>query len=160
MIIRFLTALVAVSLLITAAAPAAVAQSDDQWKTDLYDDLSTSVGVFNANVDNVSLGTAGDQLAGKRVNLYVTDGDDQMVASFYMDGDNHITELQPEAHPDASLKMTTDRATVGAIVNSQNPAADFRQAVIDGRITINGEDGHFVEQVKWAVINLLARFLL
>ena len=160
MIIRILAVLVAASLLLATSAPVAVAQSDDQWQTDLYSELSASVDVFNANVDNISLGFAGDQLADKRVNLYVNDGDDRMVASFYMDGDNHITDLREEAHPDAQLKMTTDRATVETIVNSNTPAADFRSAVADDRIVISGEDDQFVERVKWGVINLLKGFLL
>ena len=160
MIIRILTALAVVSLVVAAASPAAVAQSDDRWKTDLYNELSASVDVFNANVDNVSLGFAGDQLANERVNLYVNDGDDQMVASFYMDGDNHITQLQQGAHPDAQLKMTGDRETVESIINSNTPAADFRDAVVDDRIVISGEDDAFVERVKWGLINLLKGFLL
>lgn len=160
MIIRILTTLAVVSLLLASSAPVAVAQADDQWKTDLYGQLSTSVDVFNANVDNVSLGFAGDQLADKRVNLYVNDGDDRMVASFYMDGDNHITDLRQEAHPDAQLKMTGDRETVEAVIGSATPAADFRDAVVDGSIVISGEDDAFVERVKWGVINLLKGFLL
>jgi hypothetical protein len=159
MILRTLTVLVAVLLVVSVASPV-VAQSDDQWKSDLFAQFESHADLFNDNIDNVSLGVAGDQLADHRVNLYVADGDDELVMSFYMDSNNHITDLRMEAHPDASLKMETDRGTVESILASQTPASDFRDAVADDRIVISGERGHLVEQVKWIVVNLVKSFLL
>ena len=161
MITRLLTIAVVATLLVAVSSPAAVAQSDDdEWQTGLYDQFASSVGAFNANIDNVSLGVAGGQLANHRVNLYVTDGDERLVASFYMDGDNHITDVQRGAHEDASLRMATDRDTVESILASQTPAAYFRTAVADDRVVIRGERGNPIEQVKWAVINVIKPFVL
>jgi hypothetical protein len=158
--LRTLATVAVAVLLVAAASPTGVAQSDDQWKSDLFDQFEANADLFNDNVDNVSLGVAGDQLANHRVNLYVNDGDDQLIVSFYMDGDNHITDLQMGAHEDASLKMTTDRETVTGILASQTPAGDFRSAVADDRIVIGGEQGHPVQQVKWTVINIVKPFFL
>jgi hypothetical protein len=160
MIRRLLAITVVATLLVAASSPAVVAQSDDEWQTGLYDQFASSAGAFNENIDNVSLGVAGGQLANHRVNLYVNDGGEQLVASFYMDGDNHITDVQRGAHDDATLRMTADRDTVESILASQTPAADFRTAVEDDRIVIRGERGNPVEQVKWAVINIIKPFVL
>jgi hypothetical protein len=160
MIPRTLALLVALSLLAATASPVVVAQSEDQWKSDLADRFAANVGTFNDNVDNASLGVAGDQLANHRVNFYVEDGDDRLVLSFYMDGDNHVTDFRRGPHEDASLKMTTDRQTVEGILASPTPASAFRAAVADDRVVIAGERGHPVQQVKWAVINLVKPFLL
>ncbi|MGM0590484.1 MAG: hypothetical protein ACQETI_02450 [Halobacteriota archaeon] len=148
-------------LLVSASAGVGVAQSGNPaWADDLYDQMSSMVEPYNDNVADANLGVAGDQLADRRVNVYITSGDETAVFSFYMDADNRITDLQPEAHPDAQLKMTTSKATLESLAASDNPAADFRSAVANDDIVIAGEDGHIVEQVKWTVINVVKGFVL
>ncbi|WP_233203874.1 hypothetical protein [Halegenticoccus soli] len=111
------------------------------------------VGLYNANVASADLGVAGEQLADRRVNLYVRGSGGTAAYSFYVDEDNRISDLRDGRHPDADLKMTTDRATVRGIAGADDPSAAFRRAVARGDVVVGGERGRIVERVKWTVIN-------
>ncbi|PSP85647.1 hypothetical protein BRC83_02670 [Halobacteriales archaeon QS_1_68_17] len=138
----------------SAAAPA-VAQSDQPaWAADLYDRTEGMVEVYNGNVSKIDLGVAGDQLANERVNFRISDGDEEAVFSFRMDGNNRITQLSPGPRDDATLVMETDRETVEGIIEARNPAAAFRDAVLDDEITISGVGA--VNGVKWSAINVVS----
>jgi ABC-type glycerol-3-phosphate transport system substrate-binding protein len=141
-------------LLASAVAGGAVAQSDGD---DLYETLEEMVPAYNANADAVDFGPV--SLAGT-TNVYVRDGDTERTYSITMDDRNRITALDDSRSDDAVRKITTDRATLDGIAAADNPAAAFRTAVANDDIVISGEDGQFVEGIKWAVINFFKGFVL
>ena len=141
-------------LLVSAATGGAVAQSDGD---DLFGSLEEMVPTYNDNVENVDLGPV--NLAGAS-NVSIQDGDSEIVYSLTMDEQNRITALDDAPNEDAVRRITTDRATLTGIVESDNPAAAFRDAVANDDIVITGESGHVLEQVKWAVVNALKGLLL
>lgn len=138
---------------------AGLAQSDQPaWADEMFGNFEGFVSAYNENVDASDLGMAADQLKNERVNLIVTDSDGtQATASFRMNGQLQIQELEQGTRDDATLKMTTDRATIERILESNNPATAFQNALADGDIRIGGIG--LVNSVKWAVINILASFL-
>ena len=150
---RIVVGVVLVALL-AAAAPSALAQTDaPEWEDEAYETVSEMVPKYNERVSEIDLGIAGDQLADRRANVYIEDGDQTAVYSFYMDEANRIQDLQRGAHPDAQLKITTTRDVLEAVASADDPAAAFRVAVRNDEIRIAGERGHPVEQVKWTVVN-------
>jgi len=152
---RIVVGLVLVTLL-AAAVPGALAQTDaPAWEDEAYETVSEMVPKYNERVSEVDLGIAGDQLADRRANVYIEDGDQTAVYSFYMDEQNRIRELQRGAHPDAQLKITTTRDVLEAVASADDPAAAFREAVRSDEIRIAGERGHPVEQAKWTVVNAI-----
>ena len=146
---------VAAILLVSALAGGAVAQTDDG--DDLYESLEEMVPAYNANADAVDLGPI--NLAGT-TNVYIQDGDSEVVYSLTMDDQNRITALEDSRSEDAVRKITTDRATLAGIAAADNPAAAFRDAVANDDIVISGEDGQVIEGIKWGVINLFKGFFL
>ena len=160
---RIAVGLVLVTLL-AATAPAAVAQSESdsgspEWSDEVYEAVSEMVPEYNERVSEIDLGIAGDQLADRRVNVYIEDGEGTAVYSFYMDDRNRIQDLQRGTHPDAQLKITTTREALVRIAEAEDPAAAFRSAARGDAITIAGERGHPVEQAKWTVVNALKSVL-
>lgn len=144
--------------LLAAVAPGALAQTGSDadappWSDEAYETVSEMVPKYNERVSEIDLGIAGDQLADRRANVYIEDGDQTAVYSFYMDEQNRIQDLQRGAHPDAQLKITTTRDLLEAVASADDPAAAFREAVRNDEIRIAGERGHPVEQVKWTVVN-------
>jgi hypothetical protein len=153
---RRLSLLLVVSVvLVSALAGGAVAQTDDG--DDLYESLEEMVPVYNENADAVDLGPV--TLAGT-ANIYIEDGDSVVTYSVTMDDRNRITALDDSRSDDAVRKITTDRETLESIAAADNPAAAFRTAVVDDDIVISGEDGEFIEGIKWAVINAFKGILL
>lgn len=153
--------LLATLLVASAATGVASAQTDEpDWSDEVYENVAEMLPTYNERVDEVDLGVAGDQLAEKRVNVYIVDGDQTATYSFYMDESNRITDLQRDPHPDAQLRLHTSRRTIDDIADAEDPTQAFRDAVRTGDISISGEKGHPVEQVKWTVINFLAKFLM
>jgi hypothetical protein len=148
------------TVLLLSTSTGAFAQSDPAWEGEVYEAVSEMVPTYNERVSEVDLGIAGDQLADRRVNVYVEDGDATAVYSFRTDADNRIEDFRRGAHPDARLRVTTSRATVVGVARADNPAAAFRAAVAGGDIVVTGERGHPVEQVKWTVINALRSVFL
>ncbi|TKX86984.1 hypothetical protein EXE43_05430 [Halorubrum sp. SS5] len=138
----------AVALLaLVAATGGAVAQSSGD---DLYESLEEMVPTYNDNVDGINLGPI--NLAGTS-NIYVEDGDSTVTYAVTMDDRNRITGLSESPSDDAVRKITTDRETIRGIVDADDPATAFRDAVANDDIAISGESGQPIEQLKWAVIN-------
>lgn len=153
---RIATIVLTATLVFLAAIAGPVGAQSDQpeWADDMYAQLEGMVGTYNENIDASDLGVAGDQLKNEKVNLVVTDTDGtEATASFRMDGDLQIQELKQGTRDDATMKMTTDRATLTGIVESNDPSAAFQNAITGGDITIDGLGT--VNAVKWVVINTL-----
>lgn len=143
-------------LLTTALTGTAVAQTETSSDS-LYQDLENMVPTYNENIDDVDLGPV--NLAGAS-NIYIQDGDSVVTYSVTMDSQNHITDLSDSPDENAVRKITTDRATLERIVAADNPAAAFRDALVDDDIVITGENGQILEGLKWMVINALKPYLL
>lgn len=157
-------ALVAASLLVTAGAVGPVAAQSDPvrpaWSGEVFDTLQTGFALYNDNSDSLDLGPLAGQLENKRVNLYVRDGDETAVYSFRMTGAGKVVDLREASHPDASLRMETERATIERVATADNPARALADAIANDEVTIRGERGHVVAQVTWTVLNVLKGFLL
>ena len=141
-------------LILVAATGGAVAQSSGD---DLYESVEEMVPAYNDNADSVDLGPI--NLAGTS-NIYIADGDSTVTYAVTMDDRNRITGLSDGPNGDAVRKITTDRETIQGIVDADNPARAFRDAVADDDIVITGESGQPIEQIKWVVINAFKGFFL
>ncbi len=140
------------------AAPAAAQGDQPEWGDQMYTELEGMVGVYNENVNAEDLGVAASQVRNERVNLVVTDSDgSQATASFRLDSELKIQELQQGTRDDATMKMSTDRQTVDRIVESNNPSRAFQNAIQNGDITIDGIGT--INAVKWVVINNAANLI-
>lgn len=156
---RVLLATLLVVSVASVGVGSALAQSDQPaWGDEMFEDFGGFVSAYNENVDASDLGIAAGQLKDERVNLIVTDSDGtEATASFRMNGQLQIQDLEQGTRDDATLKMTTDRATIERILESNNPATTFQNALTGGDIRIDGLG--LVNSVKWTVINILASFL-
>jgi hypothetical protein len=146
---------------LTLAATPALAQSQPAWSNEMYEKMSPMVEKYNAKINADDLGIAAGQLKGEKVNLVVTDTDgSQATASFRMDDGLKMRDLQQGERDDATLKMSTDRATMERIISANNPAVTFQNAVVSGDISIDGIGA--TNAVKWTAINVasgIARWL-
>jgi hypothetical protein len=148
-----LVALLVVSLVATPVA----AQSDSEMST--YDTFVEMADLYNERAASLDLGVAENLLEGKRVNAYVTEGDEVVSFSFALDNQMRIVDVSPDPDPDATVRLETDRAVVRSIIESDDPVGSFRTAVVNDDIRIEGERGHVVSQVVWSVANTLKSFL-
>lgn len=150
-----LATLAVVVLLLSSSAGSVAAQSDDpEWAAELETAVDEMLPAYNEHAGDLDLGPL--SLAGT-TNVYVNDpdSDGDGLATFHitMDSDNRITAFERGTSDDATRKLTTDRATLERIAAADNPAAAFRSAVANDDIVITGEDGHFVEGLKWTIVN-------
>jgi hypothetical protein len=156
---------VVVSLVLVVAAAGAVAspataQSDQpDWAVQMFEDMGPMVETYNANVDASDFGIMAGQLQGENVNLVVDDpaNGTEASVSFTLDTDLRMQELELGTRDDATIQMSTDKATMDRIIASSGPSTEFKNAVVDDDITISGIGT--VSQVKWAVINIVGSVL-
>jgi hypothetical protein len=169
--VRLAVALLVV-LSLTAGATPVTAQSSSSaqpaWADALFADLQDMQPRFNEHVGETDMNFAQrqvyNQLTGNVVNVYFVDTD--VAFSFYMRPDGTITDLRQSRRDDASLKMLMTRETAENLVGQDNPVPQFVEHVQNGRrtggtvrgIVINGEDGNFVKQATWTVINTVKGF--
>lgn len=118
----------------------------------LYEDLPRWVDRYNAAVDRPTGFALAGQLAGERVELAVRRADGgRSVVSFRLVEDGQIAELRAGGRDDATLRMRTDRTTVGRMANAGDPAAALRDAIRDDRVEVVGVG--LVDRIKWAVVD-------
>jgi len=156
---RWIVALLALLVVTSGLAAAQSADQSDadqpEWADAAFDQFAGMVAVYNESITAVDLGVAGDQLENERVNLVVTDDDGASATfSFRLDGRLRMTELDQGPRSDATLRMSTDRATFDEVLGADNPAVVFRDAVADGDIRLSGIGT--TNAVKWVVINTVA----
>jgi hypothetical protein len=89
------------------------------------------------------------------LNVYVDDGPETYVYSLVVTPDLGIEEFAAGPRADATRRAVTDYATIQGIVNADNPPRALEQAVRNGDIRVEGEDGHPIEKIKWAILNFL-----
>lgn len=147
--------LLAVAMTLVASPVAAQAADQPDWAEEAYDDSKSMVSEYNERVDSETLGPASGQLKDEVVNLHVTAADgSEATFAFEMNDEHEIEDLQQGTRDDATLKMTTDRATYQRIASAENPASEFRSAVRGDDVKISGIGA--VNGVKWGAINVAA----
>ena len=134
---------VVIALVLAAAVPAAAAQSGQPaWADEMYADFDAMLPEYNEKISSGSSGSleiAKSYIGGERVNFVVTDSDGQTATfSFHMDEDLRLTEFEQGPRDDATLRMSTDRATVEEIMQSSSPDSAFYNAVLGGEIEMDG----------------------
>ena len=143
------------------AGPATAQSGQPAWADDLFDEMGPMVETYNANINASELGMAADQLRNQNVNLVVTDvaNDTTATVSFRMDSQLKIQELEQGSRDDATLEMSTDKATMDSIIAADNPAVAFQNALTppDSDITISGIG--VINEIRWAIINVIASLL-
>ncbi|MEF8973666.1 MAG: hypothetical protein V5A15_02145 [Haloarcula sp.] len=157
---RVVVGLVVVVAAMGAVATPAAAQSDQpDWAVELFEDMGPMVETYNENVDASDFGFVAGQLQGENVNLVVDDpaNGTEASVSFTLDNELRIQELELGTRDDATIQMSTDKATMDRIIASGNPSTEFKNAVLNDDITISGIGT--VSQVKWAVINIVGGVL-
>ena len=149
-------------LVVSSSVGAVAAQEtgDPDWADDLETTVNEMLPAYNERAGDINLGPI--SLAGT-TNVYVHDADsdgdgiddggDTATFRITMDSQNRITAFERGTSDDAARKLTTDRATLERIATADNPAAAFRTAVANDDIVISGESGHFVESLKWTILN-------
>ncbi|KAB1187890.1 MULTISPECIES: hypothetical protein [Haloferax] len=155
---RLVSVFLAIAL-VTASAPVVAQESESPSDEEMLQLLEEGVALYNQNADQFDVSFARGLIAGKTVNVYIEDGDETHVYSASVDDDMRIVDVAAEPNPDASMRISTDRATLEAIASSSNPLAEVEQAVRDDRIRVTGEDGHFVDKAVWTIANLFKGLL-
>ncbi|WP_411964089.1 hypothetical protein [Haloferax sp. YSMS24] len=156
---RFVSLFLVVALVVSSAGPA-LAQESELSSEDMKAILDDGVALYNANVDQLDVPFAKSLIAGKTVNVYIEDGDQTHVFSAVFQDDMQIADVATEPNPDATTRISTDRATLETIASSSDPLSEVEDAVRDDRIRISGEDGHFLNQAIWTVANVFKGILL
>ena len=143
------------ALVVTSGVAAAQSGSDatdqPEWAEEAFAEYQDRVTAYNETITEVDLGIAGNQLAGERVNLVVTEDGSTATFSFRMDDQLRMTELEQGPRSDATLRMSTDRETFRRVLDADNPASAFRTAFSNGDIEFDGLGT--TNAVKWTVIN-------
>ncbi|AEN05626.1 hypothetical protein [Halolamina sp.] len=158
---RFVTLAVVVLLISSSVGSvAAQANGEPEWAGELETNVNEMIPAYNERAGEINLGPL--SLSGT-TNVYVYDADSdgdgvsdgEELATFQitMDRQNRITNFERGTSDDAARKLTTDRATLEGIANTNNPAAAFRSAIANDKIVISGESGQFVEGLKWTIVN-------
>lgn len=136
-------------------ASAGVAAQSEQpaWADSMYENASQMVPAYNGQITDRDLGPASGQLKAERVNLVATDETtgETATVSFRLTDQLEIEDLSKGPRDDATIKMTTSRATVEQISASETPGNAFQAAIKSDRIKISGLT--WSNTVKWAVIN-------
>lgn len=163
---RFVSLLLVFSLVASASAGVSAQSDQPAWAQETFDEFSGMVDMFNAQVSDVDFGPAEGRLAGKTANVFVESSDGTATMSFSMNEQQQITDLSLGTVEDADIDVRTDRETLDAIVNSENPPATFRDAYQDGRITIKSSggfvgslsSGRIVDWAFWTAADLFKSF--
>ncbi|ELZ82419.1 hypothetical protein C453_15078 [Haloferax elongans ATCC BAA-1513] len=156
---RFLVVILVVALTIPTGSVVAQ-ESETPSDEEVLRLLENGVDLYNQNVDQFDVMFARDLIGGKTVNVYVEDGSETHVYSAVVADDMRIEEVALGPNPEASTRITTERAVLEEIADSPDPLGEVREALRDGRIRVNGEKGHPVDQAVWTVANLFKGFVL
>lgn len=143
-----------------AVATPAAAQSDQpDWAVDMFDRMGPMVETYNENVDPDDFGWIAGLLQGEKVNLVVNDpaNGTEASVSFALNDQLQMQELALGTRDDATIVMSTDKATMDRIIESNDPALKFQTAVNKGSIDISGVGS--VGSVKWFVLAVVADIL-
>lgn len=125
--------------------------TEPPWVATLFDQLSSYVDAINEDLRGRSLGVAGRQLRGERVDLHVDTESGQAAFSFRTTADGTISEFARGTRDDATARMDTDGATVDRLAAADDPIAAFQRAYADGHVTITGIGP--INTVEWWLVD-------
>lgn len=157
---RVVLSVALVVTMVGAGATAATAQSDQpDWAVEMFEDMQPMVETYNANVDAADYDFLADLLRGENVNLVVADpaNGTEASVSYRFDNDLRMQELKPGTRDDATIRMSTDKATMDRIIASDAPQTEFATAIGSGDITVSGI-GMF-NSIKWAIAGIVSGVL-
>lgn len=129
-----------------------VAPPSDRFGPTFWTDMSTIAATYNE--EDPALGLGGDLLTGNVVNFHVTDETGaEAVASFRLTGENRITDLRAGPRDDASIRLSTDRATFDRIAAADAPGRALVRAMESGEVRVDGRG--FWNGIVWDVVTLV-----
>jgi hypothetical protein len=146
---------IVVLVLLGTVTPIAGAQSAaPAWGDDLFRNAEDMAERYNSFGEGTTPSFTAKQLAGERVNLVITDSNsgESVTFSFLSDDRVRIQELRQGPRDDATLTMSTDRATIRTINAADRPHIAYSNAIESGDITITGVT--MVNKLKWSAINI------
>jgi len=159
----FIRVVVSFSLVLATAGAVATpgaAQSDQpDWAVDMFDRMGPMVETYNDNVDPDDFGYLASQLQGEKVNLVVNDPANGTEASlsFALNGQLQMQELALGTRDDATVQMSTDKATMDRIIAANDPVSEFRTAVNNDDIALSGLGAY--DSLKWVILSIVADIL-
>lgn len=154
---RRTTVLLLAGLVVASLAGPVAAQDGGDER--LVENLDALAATYNENLDAVPDVFVG-QLANERVNIRVDTDDGEQWYYAETGDDARVEDLERGQGDDATVRVTTDAATLDAIRSADDPAAAALDAYDSGDVRISGVgvvDSVKVEVVKAAVS--VGRFL-
>jgi hypothetical protein len=154
--------IVAVVLLValSTVTPLVGAQSSQPaWGDDLFRNAEDMAERYNSFMEGSEPSRIAKQVAGEKINLVITDrsSGETVTFSFRSDDRVRLRELRQEPRDDATLTMSTDRATIRKINAADRPHIVYKDAIESGDIKITGVT--LVNKLKWSAINLAGSLL-
>jgi hypothetical protein len=151
---------IVVLVLLGSVTPLASAQSSQPaWGDDLFRNAEDMADRYNSFMEGKTPSFKAKQVAGEKINLVITDrsSGETVTFSFRSDDRVRLRELRQEARDDATLTMSTDRATIRKINAADRPHLAYEEAIENGDIKITGVT--MVNKLKWSAINLAGSLL-
>lgn len=137
---RLLPALLALALA-ASLAPGGVLAQDQAQSGEV--DLGDLVDVYNANVEQAP-SIARGRFAGETLEVRFGEGEDVAKKDtgtayhFTTNDEGEITDYGEGDAESPSIRVRTSQATFEAIVNAENPAAEFNAQYEAGNVKVNG----------------------
>lgn len=119
----------------------------------VYDDVEAFASSLEERAGG---GAVSDRLDGERVTFLVDTADGRVAVSFTVTGDGRVTGLAAGAHEDPTLRVVTDRETLGALADADDPGRRLGTAVRDGSVQLRGVGP--VKRVEWGIVELAAEY--
>jgi len=116
-----------------------------------YRNLSLMVVRYNERGD--APGFVATRLTGEQVTLRVEAENGSTAVSFAVDDDGRLRDVRVGTRDDATLRMTTDRATMREITAAADPQAALLEAIDRGDVALRGLGA--LNRVRWFVYGFL-----
>lgn len=130
---------IAALVLAVIVSPVAAQSSQPAWADDMYTEFDAVLDTHNDQIEKMRVREARPILKNEKVNLYVTDSDGQTATfSFRFDDQLQIHDFKQGERDDATVEMTTDRATITEIADAERPGIAFLDAWKNNEIKVNG----------------------
>lgn len=119
--------------------------------TGFYRQVAEAAERYNQQVMINDLGLLGRYVSSERITLRIIGHDGSTnVISFRTTEDGRVRDLRAGAHPNPTLRVTTDETTARTVVNSDQPGMAANQAFLEGKIRFEGVGAY--NTVKWILI--------
>lgn len=135
------------ALALRESLPAPWAEPDGS----VYEDVEAFVDGFDQRGDG---GGVADRLAGERITFEVATTDGPVTVSFTVGGDGRVTDVAAGAHADPTVRIHTDRETLGDLARADDPARRLQRAVEDDDVSFRGIGA--LKRLEWGAIELFS----